>query len=133
MARITPTKKKKSSRTDELSRLKTELKRVTEQLESRDRELADSLEQQTATSEVLRVIATSPTDLQSVLENIAENATRVCGADDALIFRVEGDLLRLMAHYGPIPSAHDVGEADTMDGDGMITARGGGTGDNPCP
>ena len=54
----------------------------------------ESLEQQTATSEILRVIASSPTDLQPVMEAIAENAARVCGATDASIFRLEGEHLR---------------------------------------
>ncbi|RIK31864.1 MAG: hypothetical protein DCC56_06710 [Anaerolineae bacterium] len=63
----------------------------------------ETLEQQTATSEILRVIASSPTDIQPVLDVIAENATRVCGANDALIFRLEGDHMRHAAHFGPIP------------------------------
>src|SRR5262249_51107255 len=48
-------------------------------------ELKESLEQQTATSEILGVIASSPTDIQPVLNVIAENATRLCGADDVNI------------------------------------------------
>jgi GAF domain-containing protein len=66
-------------------------------------ELKESLEQQTATSEILGVIASSPTDLQPVLNVVAENAVRVCGAEDASIRLVEGDVLRLVAHHGPIP------------------------------
>ena len=66
-------------------------------------ELKESLEQQTATSEILGVIASSPTDIQPVLDAVAENAARLCDADDAAIRRVEGDVLRLVAHYGPIP------------------------------
>src|SRR5687767_13664395 len=67
-------------------------------------ELKESLEQQTATSEILGVIARSPTDIQSVLDTIAENAARLCDAKDALIFRVEGDVHRRVAVYGPMPS-----------------------------
>ena len=64
-------------------------------------ELKESLEQQTATSEILGVIASSPTDLQPVLDMVAENAVRVCGAEDASIRLVEGDVLRLVATTGP--------------------------------
>ncbi len=68
-----------------------------------EKRLAEALEQQTATSEILRVISSSPTDLQSVMDAVAENAARVCGATDASIRRVEGDTLRLVARFGSIP------------------------------
>jgi hypothetical protein len=80
MTRLGITKHKKSPRTTELSRLKDELRRVSEQLESRDRELTETAAQQTATSEILRVIANSPIDLQSALDAVAENAARLCEA-----------------------------------------------------
>jgi two-component system, NtrC family, sensor kinase len=66
-------------------------------------ELKESFEQQTATSEILGVIASSPTDIQPVLDTIAQSATRVCNANDAAIRLVEGSILRLAAHHGPIP------------------------------
>ena len=66
-------------------------------------ELKESLEQQTATSEILGVIASSPTDIQPVLDAIADSAARVCNADDASIRIVEDNILRLMTHKGPIP------------------------------
>src|SRR5215831_6979828 len=66
-------------------------------------ELNESLEQQTATSEILGVIASSPTDIQPVLDVVAENAARLCAANDAVIFRVQKDVLRLVASYGGIP------------------------------
>src|SRR5262245_60623258 len=100
MPRPGVTKKKKSPRATELSQLKKELKRVTEQLESRDRE-------QIATSEILRVIASSPTDLQSVLDTVAENAARLCEANDATIARIDGNNLQRLgsAKYGPMPAS----------------------------
>lgn len=68
------------------------------------RELRDALDQQTATSEIRRVITSSPTDLQPVLDAVAESAARLCEANDARIMHVEGDVLRPVAHYGPLPS-----------------------------
>jgi signal transduction histidine kinase len=72
--------------------------------------LSEALEQQTATSQVLRVIASSPTDLQAVFEAVAENAARLCDAQDAQIYRVDGDRLQKMAAYGSLPIAVGVGE-----------------------
>ena len=66
-------------------------------------ELKEALEQQTATSEILGVIASSPTDIQPVLDTIAESAARVCNANDASIRLAEENMLRLAAHHGPIP------------------------------
>jgi len=72
-------------------------------------ELKESLEQQTATSEILGVIASSPTDIQPVLDVVAENAARLCDANDALIHRIDGDKLRSVANYGPLPQRRGEG------------------------
>ena len=67
-------------------------------------ELKESLEQQTATSEILGVIASSPTDIQPVLDVVAENAARLCDATDAVIHRIDSDKLRSVANYGSLPT-----------------------------
>ena len=71
-------------------------------VEALEKALADSLEQQTATSEILRAISSSPTDLQPVLDTVVRSAARFCGAYDACIFRLDRDHLRLDAHHGPV-------------------------------
>jgi GAF domain-containing protein len=77
--------------------------RLIHEQQARNRELTESLEQQTATSEILGVIASSPTDVQPVLDIVAENAARLCDASDALIFRVNGDFQERVARYGSMP------------------------------
>src|SRR5437667_3229899 len=67
------------------------------------RALGETQDQLTATSEVLRVISNSPTDLQSALGAIAESAARLLDVAGAEISRVEGDGLRLMAKHGSFP------------------------------
>ena len=67
-------------------------------------ELKEALEQQTATSEILGVIASSPTDIQPVLNVVAENAARLCEANDAVIVRTDNDKFQIVAHYGSVPA-----------------------------
>ena len=68
-------------------------------------ELKESLEQQTATNEILGVIASSPTDLQPVLDIVAKTAARLCDAGDAAIWRTDGDEFWLVAAHGSTPVA----------------------------
>jgi GAF domain-containing protein/anti-sigma regulatory factor (Ser/Thr protein kinase) len=77
--------------------------RLFEEVNTRNLELVESLEAKTATSAILRAIATSPTDIQPVLDIIVESAARLCDAYDAIVFLQEGDSLLLKAHHGPIP------------------------------
>jgi DNA repair ATPase RecN len=104
MGWLSTIKQKTNPQATELRQLQEELCRVSEKLESRERELAEALEQQTATSEIVRVIATSPTDIQRVLESVVERAARLCNATDGLIARVDGDvLIPDVAKYGSMP------------------------------
>ena len=77
--------------------------RLFNELQTRNRDLSEALEQQTATSEILGVIASSPTDIQPVLETVATNAARLCDASDAQIWRVIGDRLWRVASHGSMP------------------------------
>ena len=63
------------------------------------------MEQQTATSEILGVIASSPTDIQPVLDVVAENAARLCEAADAIIYRIVGAGYRCVSSHGTLPVA----------------------------
>src|SRR6184192_1555887 len=72
-------------------------------------ELAEAHEQQTATSEMLRMIAHARTDLPTVMDTITENAARLYNTDDALVHHVEDNALQLVSHFGSIPSVEGPG------------------------
>jgi GAF domain-containing protein len=78
-----------------------------EQLDRRTRELAEALEQQTATGEILRIISASPTDLRRVLEVVVKSAARFCDAENVTIFELEGQDLRAAAHWGALAQDMD--------------------------
>ena len=83
--------------------LEQKVEERTRELAEANADLTEALEQQSATSEILRVISSSPTDIQPVLDALAQSAVRLCGSYDSVIFLVDADALRLAAHHGPIP------------------------------
>ena len=89
-SRPSPTRPSSPSRTSASS----------QELETRNRDLTEALEQQTATSEILEVISRSPSDLQPVLETIIESAVRLCGADLGFIYRHDGERYTVVAAHG---------------------------------
>src|SRR5215471_12644129 len=92
-------------------------------LETLRRELAEAREQQAATSEILRVIASSPNDVQPVFDAIARSVARLCEAFDVMVLRVDGDVLRLVAHHGPIPAGDVPLHRGTLGGRTIIDRR----------
>ncbi len=87
----------------ELAVLRKSLKNEASRRRQLEKRLAEALEQQTATSEILRVISSSPTDLQPVLDAIVTTAARLCDAHNGAIFRFDGEAFRLAAAYNVSP------------------------------
>ncbi len=77
--------------------------RLFDEVQKKNAEITESLERETASNDILRVIAESPTDIQPVLDVIARNAAQLSGSEDAIIGTVDGETLRVAAHYGDIP------------------------------
>gem|GEM_PF-144445 len=73
--------------------------RLLGELQAKNANLTEALEQQTATAEILRVISSSPTDVQPTFDAIAASATRLCDAANGLVIRFDGELLHLAAHH----------------------------------
>jgi PAS domain S-box-containing protein len=80
--------------------------RLFESEQLRTRELSQALEQQTATSEVLQIISSSPGELEPVFQATLANATRLCQASSAVIWLRDGEAFRSSAIYGPLPAAY---------------------------
>ncbi len=94
------------------SQLRESYANLEQKVEARTRELTEALEQQTATSEILRVISSSPTDVQPVFDVIVERAVRLCGARFGRVYRYDGTLIHMVASHGL--SARGLGEVQQV-------------------
>jgi signal transduction histidine kinase/HAMP domain-containing protein len=93
-----------------------------QKVEDRTVELRESLDQQTASAEILQVISQSPTDIEPVMHAVAKAAVRFCGAEDAHVFLRDGDEMVSSAHEGPL-SAHPLGYRDALDAKSTARAQ----------
>ncbi len=89
-------------------RLFTELQERNKALTQAHAQVSEALEQQTATSEILKVISSSPTDVRPVFDSIIQNAVRLCGGFNGTVFRFDGSLIHVAAHHNFAPEAADV-------------------------
>ena len=97
------------------ARLRESYATLEQRVDERTRELRETLEQQTATSEILGVISSSPTDVRPVMETVVKSAATLCEAQNAQIFLVEdGGTMRLVARWGPVKSSLEAGEARSI-------------------
>src|SRR6266487_4031005 len=98
--------------------LEQQLKACRREIAQARQHLVEAINQQPATSEMLRIISNSP--IQSVLDAVAENAARLCDANNAMIFRLEGNILRLVASYGKLPATSHAREPVPANRDTVI-------------
>ncbi|MGH8676159.1 MAG: GAF domain-containing protein, partial [Burkholderiales bacterium] len=91
--------------------------RLFKELEARNSELSDALEQQTATAEILSAISSSPTDIRPILDTLVHAAARFCGAPDVALVRLDGEVLRGGAAIGPFADVlvHQLGSVQALE------------------
>jgi len=90
-------------------RLRESYETLEARVEARTRDLNEALRRQTATSDILRAIAASPSDMGPALAMLAETVCRLCQAHDSVIMLREGERLRILAHHGPVPLPPNAG------------------------
>jgi GAF domain-containing protein len=106
------------------TKARTRGRRTRESRADLEKKLAEALEQQTATSEVLKVISSSAFELQPVLENLLKDAVRLCDADKGFIYRQDGEVYRIAASYGHSPEFIEIVKRNPIRKDrGSATGR----------
>ncbi len=109
---------------DMAGRLQESYADLEKKVDLRTHELTESLQQQTATADVLKVISRSTFDLQTVLDTLTKSAARLCAADKGVIFQRDGDLYRLAANYGFSPELEQYAAEHPLQPDrGSMTGR----------
>ena len=104
------TKPKRKRAPTAARRASSTLADLQQQVSALTRELAEAREQQTATAEILRVISSSPTVVERVLDVLAQSASRLCGSVDCSIYRRLGDRLLLVSQVGVRPRRESLQE-----------------------